>query len=124
MVNRACAAVTAGDQVGVCVPVLGELWARAEAGGPDGWFDRAARLRRGLHELRLSVGGVEEYRFQKRTNGDATAIPDGRVAALDGLFFVNLDDWLGPDEPARLAEFRASDRYVAGRTLAYEVVGG
>jgi hypothetical protein len=75
----------------------------------------------GWLNLRLELAGVDEYRFQKRSNTDARVLTGVRLGVFDGLIFVNLDDWVGPDEPAGLPEFRASDCYLAARTVRYAV---
>lgn len=80
--------------------------------GPD-----AKRVR-----LRLSLGGVDEFRFQMRPGQPKVRIADARVVFLNGLFFVNLDAWtLEPGEQPRVFDFRASEVYAAGRDLSWEV---
>jgi len=47
-------------------------------------------------------------------------IADVKLAAFDGLIFVNLDAMvLSPGDVPGIYDFRASDAYVAGRRLSY-----
>lgn len=70
--------------------------------------------------LNLRIGGVEEYRLQMRPNLAKVKITDARISYLNGLFYVTLDSLgLGPTERAEVYDFRASEVFVAGRTLEW-----
>lgn len=73
--------------------------------------------------LRLRVAGVDEFRVQMRPGQPRVKVADARVAHINGLFWVNLDD-LGLDatEQPRPHDFRASETYAAGRELFWEEV--
>jgi hypothetical protein len=48
---------------------------------------------------------------------------DLRLGYFNGLYFVNFDAWsLPPGEAPAIHDFRASDAYAAGQTLAWELV--
>lgn len=73
--------------------------------------------------LRLRLEGVDEFRFQKRAAANAGRITDARFGYFEGKFFVNFDAFgLGPNDRPGIHDFRASDAYLAGRSLAWEVV--
>jgi hypothetical protein len=97
-------------------PITAEVIVSVRLAEPTPEADSEGRL-----NLRLELAGVEEYRFQKRSNIDAKVLAGLRLGVFDGLIFVNFDDWVGPDEPAGLPEFRASDCYLAARTVRYAV---
>ena len=71
--------------------------------------------------LRLRLTGVDEFRFQKRAATTAGRIVDARFGYFDGKFFVDLDAYaLDPGDRPGVHDYRASDAYAAGRTLAWE----
>lgn len=71
--------------------------------------------------LRLRLTGVDEFRFQKRAAAAAGRIADARFGYFEGKFFVDLDAYgLDPGDRPGVHDFRASDAYAAGRTLAWE----
>ena len=73
--------------------------------------------------LKIRLEGVEEYRFQKRSNSRFGRISDVKFGYFDGLFFVNLDAWgLQPGEVPGVHDFRASDAYTAARSLLLEEI--
>jgi hypothetical protein len=73
--------------------------------------------------LKLRVDGVEEFRFQKRTNTGFGKVSDVKFGYFNGSVFVNLDAWgLQPGEVPGVHDFRASDAYLAGRELSWEEV--
>lgn len=70
--------------------------------------------------LKLQIDGVDEYRFQRRPNGGLLRLSEVRMGYFDGLIYLNLDAY--PDEDApQVMDFRASDAFIAGRELSYEV---
>ena len=70
--------------------------------------------------LRIVVEGVEEYRFQRRPGPGLFRIREVRLGVFDGLIYFNLDAY--DDEAPALHDFRASDAFVAGRSMAWEIV--
>lgn len=73
--------------------------------------------------LLLELDGVEEYRLQKRLSAAVGKMTDLRLGYFQGLFFVNFDAWgLGPGEVPALHDFRASEVYAAGRSLAWQEI--
>lgn len=73
--------------------------------------------------LRLRIDGVEEYRFQKRPTMIAGKLSDCRLGYFQDLFFINLDAWgLPAGEVPKAHDFRASDAYAAGRSMAWEII--
>lgn len=73
--------------------------------------------------LVLRVDGVEEYRFQKRPITNPARVSDVKFGYFNGLFFLNLDAWgLRPGEVPAVHDFRASDAFVAGKSLSWEEV--
>jgi hypothetical protein len=97
-------------------PIAAEVVLAVRLADPGPGADADGRV-----DLRIRFAGVDEYRFQKRSNTDARVLTGVRLGVFDGLVFVNLDDWVEPDEPAGLPEFRASDCYLAARTVSYAV---
>ena len=74
--------------------------------------------------LVLRVEGVEEFRFQQRPTGSRARVPEVRFGAFGGLIYLNLDAWgLQPGEVPGVHDFRASDAFVAGRRVLWEVLG-
>lgn len=74
-------------------------------------------------KLRLKLGAVEEFRFQKRPIGAAGKLPDAHFGYFQSQFFVSLDTWsLLPGERPGVHDFRASDIYFACRDLSWELV--
>jgi hypothetical protein len=73
--------------------------------------------------LVLRVEGAEEYRFQKRLNSAAGRVSDVKFGTFNGLIFINFDAWgLQPGEVPGAHDFRASDAYVAGRRVMWQVL--
>jgi hypothetical protein len=71
--------------------------------------------------LRIILDGVEEFRFQRRPGTRFVRLKEVRLAYFNGLFYLNLDAF--PDnEPPALIDFRASDAFIAGGSLAFEIV--
>jgi hypothetical protein len=71
--------------------------------------------------LRLEFDGVEEYRFQRRPGPGLVRLKEVRLAYLNGLFYLNLDAFVD-DEPPTVIDFRASDAFIAARSLSWEIV--
>jgi hypothetical protein len=70
--------------------------------------------------LKLRFDGVDEYRFQRRPSGGLVRLSEVRMGYFDGLIYLNLDAY--PDEDApQVMDFRASDAFIAGRDVSYEV---
>jgi hypothetical protein len=73
-------------------------------------------------KLVIRVDEVEEYRFQKRPTLSAFAVREVRLGTFDGVTFLDLD--ADAQEPApKPMDFRISDCFIAGRRLAWEVIG-
>ena len=71
--------------------------------------------------LRLIFEGVEEFRFQRRPGPGLVQVKDLQVGFFGALTYVNLDPF-PEDGPPKVMDFRASDCFVAGRTVRWEVV--
>ena len=73
--------------------------------------------------LRLRLDGVEEFRFQKRIGSKTGRIAEARIGVFEGMIFLNLDAFvLLPGEVPKFHDYRASDAYIAGRELWWEIV--
>jgi hypothetical protein len=73
--------------------------------------------------LVLRIDGSEEYRFQKRPIGSAARVSEVKFGTFNGLIYINFDAWgLQPGEVPGVHDFRASDAFVAGRRVSWEVV--
>ena len=70
--------------------------------------------------LRIVLDGVEEYRFQRRPGPGLFRLKEVRLGIFDGLIYLNLDAY--NDEAPALHDFRASDAFVAGRSIAWEII--
>jgi hypothetical protein len=71
--------------------------------------------------LRLEFENVEEYRFQRRPGSGTTRLNEVQVGFFGDLVYLNLDAF-PVDGPPKVMDFRASDCFLAGRTLRWEVV--
>jgi hypothetical protein len=71
--------------------------------------------------LRLVFDGVEEYRFQRRPGPGLVRLKDVQLAFFGPLVYLNLDAF-PEDGPPKVMDFRASDCFLAGRSLGWEVV--
>ena len=71
--------------------------------------------------LRLVFDGVEEYRFQRRPGPGLTRLRDVQVGFFGGLVYLNLDAF-PEDGPPKVMDFRASDCFLAGRMVWWELV--
>ena len=71
--------------------------------------------------LRLVFEGVEEFRFQRRPGPGLVRLKDVQVGFFGALTYVNFDPF-AEDGPPKVMDFRASDCFVAGRTVRWEVV--
>ena len=71
--------------------------------------------------LRLVFDAVEEYRFQRRPGATPRKLADVQFGFFGNLTYLNLDAF--PEVgPPKVMDFRASDCFVAGRTVRWEVV--
>jgi hypothetical protein len=70
--------------------------------------------------LRLEFENVEEYRFQRRPGSGTTRLNDVQIGFFGDLVYLNLDAF-PVDGPPKVMDFRASDCFLAGRTLRWEV---
>jgi hypothetical protein len=83
----------------------------------------------GVHEgderkpmrLKLALEAVEEFRFQRRPGPGLVRLREVRLGAFNGLFFLNLDAYADEGAP-QLIDFRASDAYIAARSVLWEIV--
>ena len=71
--------------------------------------------------LRLVFEGVEEFRFQRRPGPGLVRVKDVQVGFFGALTYVNFDPF-ADDGPPKVMDFRASDCFVAARTVRWEVV--
>lgn len=71
--------------------------------------------------LRLSFEGVQEYRFQRRPGPGLVRLKEVQFGFFEDLIYLNLDAF-HEDGPPMVIDFRASDCFVAGRGLKWEVV--
>ena len=71
--------------------------------------------------LRLRMGGVEEYRFQRRPGPGLVRLKEVRIGYFNGLMYLNLDAY-ADEGPLAVHDFRASDAFIAGRSLSWEIV--
>jgi hypothetical protein len=71
--------------------------------------------------LRLVFDGVEEYRFQRRPGPGLGRLQEVQVGFFGMLTYLNLDAY-PVDGPPKVMDFRASDCFLAGRTVRWEVV--
>jgi hypothetical protein len=74
-----------------------------------------------LVRLRLVFEGVEEFRFQRRPGPGLVRLKGVQVGFFGALTYVNLDPF-AEDGPPKVMDFRASDCFVAGRTVRWEEV--
>jgi hypothetical protein len=71
--------------------------------------------------LRFQFDGVEEYRFQRRPGPGLVRLREVRIGWFNGLMYLNLDPYADIGPPA-VHDFRASDAFIAGRSLSWEIV--
>ena len=71
--------------------------------------------------LRLTFAGVEEFRFQRRPGPGLVKLKNIQVGFFGALTYVNFDPF-AEDGPPKVMDFRASDSFVAGRTVRWEVL--
>jgi hypothetical protein len=71
--------------------------------------------------LRLIFDGVEEFRFQRRPGPGLVRVKDVQVGFFGALTYVNFDPF-AEDGPPKVMDFRASDCFVAARSVRWEVV--
>jgi hypothetical protein len=72
--------------------------------------------------LRLIFAGVEEFRFQRRPGPGLVKLKNIQIGFFGALTYVNFDPF-AEDGPPKVMDFRASDSFVAGRTVRWEVIG-
>lgn len=71
--------------------------------------------------LRMAFVGVEEYRFQRRPSAPLVRLKEVQIGFFGALTYVNLDAF--PEEgPPKVMDFRASDCFLAGRAVSWELV--
>ena len=71
--------------------------------------------------LRLSFEGVEEYRFQRRPSAPLIRLKEVQIGFFGELTYLNLDAF-PEDGPPKVMDFRASDCFVAGRIMQWELL--
>jgi hypothetical protein len=71
--------------------------------------------------LRLVFDGIEEYRFQRRPGPGLERLRDVQVGFFGSLVYLNLDAF-PEDGPPKVMDFRASDCFLAARTLRWGTV--
>lgn len=71
--------------------------------------------------LKFTMRNVEEYRFQRRPGTKPLRLTDVQFGFFGALVYFNLDAF--PDDgPPKVMDFRASDCFLAGLSLAWEEV--
>jgi hypothetical protein len=78
--------------------------------------EQARRVR-----LRIVLDEVEEFRFQRRPGPSLVRIKEARLGVFNGVFYLNLDAYAADDPPA-LHDYRASEAFIAARSLEWEIV--
>jgi hypothetical protein len=71
--------------------------------------------------LRLVFEGVEEFRFQRRPGPGLLRVKDVQVGFFGDLTYLNFDPF-AEEGPPKVMDFRASDCFVAARTVRWEVI--
>jgi hypothetical protein len=71
--------------------------------------------------LRLVFSNVEEYRFQRRPGDGLTRLNEVQFGFFGDLTYLNFDAF-AIDGPPKVMDFRASDCFIAGRILRWEIV--
>lgn len=71
--------------------------------------------------LRLSFEGVEEFRFQRRPSAPLIRLKDVQIGFFGALTYLNLDAF-AVDGPPKVMDFRASDCFLAGRVVCWDVI--
>ncbi len=71
--------------------------------------------------LRIAFEGVEEYRFQRRPSAPLIRLKDVQIGFFGALTYLNLDAF-PVDGPPKVMDFRASDCFLAGRVVNWEVI--
>jgi hypothetical protein len=71
--------------------------------------------------LRMIFDGVEEFRFQRRPGPGLVRVKDLQVGFFGALTYVNFDPFT-EEGPPKVMDFRASDCFVAARSVRWEVV--
>ena len=71
--------------------------------------------------LRLLFDHVEEYRFQRRPGMTPLRLKEVQVGFFGDLVYVNLDPF-PEDGPPKVMDFRASDCFLAGRVVRWDLV--
>jgi hypothetical protein len=78
--------------------------------------DTAAPVR-----LLFQFDGVEEFRFQRRPGPGLVHIKDIQIGFFGSLTYVNFDPF-AEDGPPKVMDFRASDSFIAARSVRWIVV--
>jgi hypothetical protein len=81
---------------------------------------RATDTAKPVH-LRLMFTGVEEFRFQRRPGPGLLKLKHIEIGFFGSLTYVNLDPF-PEDGPPKVMDFRASDSFLAARTVGWEVI--
>jgi hypothetical protein len=71
--------------------------------------------------LQLTFDGVEEYRFQRRPGSETARLKEVQFGFFNDLMYLNLDAF-PVDGPPKVMDFRASDCFLAGRSVRWEIV--
>jgi hypothetical protein len=71
--------------------------------------------------LRIVLDGVAEFRFQRRPGPGLVRLKEVRLGYFNGLFFLNFDAF-ADDGPPALIDFRASDAFIAARSISWEAL--
>jgi hypothetical protein len=71
--------------------------------------------------LRLAFEGVEEFRFQRRPSAPLIRLKEVQIGFFGALIYLNLDAF-AIDGPPKVMDFRASDCFLAGRVVSWEIL--
>jgi len=70
--------------------------------------------------LRLTFHRVEEFRFQRRPGPGLVRLTEVQVGFFGDLIYLNLDAF-AEEGPPKVMDFRASDCFLAGRSVSWEI---
>jgi hypothetical protein len=71
--------------------------------------------------LRIAFEGVEEFRFQRRPSAPLIRLKDVQIGFFGELTYLNLDAF-AVEGPPKVMDFRASDCFLAGRVVRWEIM--
>lgn len=81
-------------------------------------FDQQAKKK---VRLRFTVYNVEEYRFQRRPGPHSPRLSNVQFGFFGAFAYFNLDAF-AEDGPPKVMDFRASDCFIAGTRIDWELI--